>query len=338
MARIWKRYFIGVLALVSCLAAEAAGALPSCELYRAELSRLRFATHGYSPEIMRLNLYRQQIGCLNNNGFFSAPHPDCGAIDQRIRYLLANVSENDAILRRRRELQGLVRAACSTPSSAIAVRVRAHGGSKLICVRSCDGAFFPLEASMRRGVDPDDYCQALCPGTEASAYSMPPHDDGLKDAAALHSKRSYSSLPAAFLFQKKRVAACSCAVEDKPWSSSLLKAEDYLTRHRRDVIVTADLADRLSQPNANMAKILASRPTGKFEVAQLNTKRSFEASGNMQIRYDHSVVPRLEQNPVKESEGPRQEKDPPDSVVQDRPSQGRFTVQDSTTSRFSELR
>jgi len=314
-------------------------ALPSCELYRSELSRLQSAYRSYAPEIARLNLYRQQIGCLNNDGFFSTPNPTCGAIDQRIRYLLANTSEDDAVLRRRRELQGLVRAACATPSTSASVQTvtqKAYGGSKLICVRSCDGAFFPLEASMRRDVDPDDYCQALCPGTEAAAYSMPPRDDGLKDAAALHSKKSYSSLANAFLFQKKRVAACSCAVEDKPWSSSLLKAEDYLTRHRKDVIVTADLADKLSQPNANQAKILASRPVGKFEVAQLGSKHSFEAHENMQLRYAHTDVPRHRQKI--NSEGPESPVQNNETRQGTHPAQNSFTLQNSASGTFSELR
>jgi len=341
MATFWKRYFSALLVLVLGLAAREAAALPSCELYRSELSRLQGAYRSYAPEISRLNLYRQQIGCLNNDGFFSTPNPACGAIDQRIRYLLANASENDAVLRRRRELQGLVRAACSTPSPAQAVNQqavsqRAYGGSKLICVRSCDGAFFPLDASMRRGVDPDDYCQALCPGTEAAAYSMPPRDDGLKDAAALHSKRAYSALANAFLFQKKRVAACSCAVEDRPWSSSLLKAEDYLTHHRRDVIVTADLADKLSRPNANMAKILASRPVGKFEVAQLNAKRPFEARENMQLRYAHSEISRHRQKPVVVPETPYPDTRATETVVQEKTSH--FSLQSSASGSFSDVR
>jgi len=336
MATIWKRYFSALLVLVLGLAAREAAALPSCELYRAELSRLQGAYRSYAPEISRLNLYRQQIGCLNNDGFFSTPNPACGAIDQRIRYLLANASENDAVLRRRRELGRLVRAACSTLVPAQAVSQRAYGGSKLICVRSCDGAFFPLDASMRRGVDPDDYCQALCPGTEAAAYSMPPRDDGLKDAAALHSKRAYSALANAFLFQKKRVAACSCAVEDRPWSSSLLKAEDYLTHHRRDVIVTADLADKLSRPDANMAKILASRSFGKFEVAQPNINRPFEARENMQLRYAHSEISRHRQKPVVVPETPYPDTRATETVVQEKA--GRFSLQSAASGTFSDVR
>jgi hypothetical protein len=46
------------------------------------------------------------------------------------------------------------------------------GGPYTVCVRSCDGFFFPLANSPGGGASQDEMCQALCPGAETSAFGM----------------------------------------------------------------------------------------------------------------------------------------------------------------------
>jgi len=51
-----------------------------------------------------------------------------------------------------------------------------HGGSQAVCVRTCDGGFFPLPLSARQS-DPDQLtglCQALCPNAPVSVYTRSP--------------------------------------------------------------------------------------------------------------------------------------------------------------------
>ncbi|GMA76170.1 hypothetical protein GCM10025880_25870 [Methylorubrum aminovorans] len=90
-------------------------------------------------------------------------------------------------------------------------------------------------------------CQALCPGTEAVAYSMPHGDEALKYAATIKGNRAYTALPAAFKFRKSFTADCSCKREGQSWAQSLAKAESMLVRHKGDIFVTPMTAERLSR-------------------------------------------------------------------------------------------
>src|ERR1700710_2200956 len=45
----------------------------------------------------------------------------------------------------------------------------AHSGSQAVCVRTCDGGFFPMNMSARHNQDTlNEMCSALCPGTQAA--------------------------------------------------------------------------------------------------------------------------------------------------------------------------
>lgn len=130
-----------------------------------------------------------------------------------------------------------------------------HTG-KTICVRSCDGGFFPL--SPRSDDDQleslDQLCRASCPNTEAHLYTMPSGDD-LAAATAIDGT-PYTSLPAAFKFQKSFDASCTCKPPGKTWVQALAEAEKLLPQDddHGDVTVTA-------QMSADMAKPTASAPT-----------------------------------------------------------------------------
>ena len=48
-----------------------------------------------------------------------------------------------------------------------------RGGPMYVCVRICDGSFFPLPYSRASGARLKDICQALCPNTKVELFSMP---------------------------------------------------------------------------------------------------------------------------------------------------------------------
>jgi len=98
-------------------------------------------------------------------------------------------------------------------------------------------------------------CQALCPGTEAQAYSMPYGDDALKHAATVKGSRAYASLANAFKFRKEFVPNCSCKPEGKSWAQSLVKAESMLVRHKGDIFVTPMQAEALSRPKVRLTLV-----------------------------------------------------------------------------------
>ena len=113
---------------------------------------------------------------------------------------------------RKRELQGLVASTCAGPAKPTprAGESYAKGGPQMVCVRTCDGGFFPMRNLPEGRGGADEMCQALCPGTEAQAYSMPYGDDALKHAASVKGSRAYASLANAFKFRKEFVPNCSC--------------------------------------------------------------------------------------------------------------------------------
>ena len=96
---------------------------------------------------------------------------------------------------------------------------------------------------------------ALCPGTEAQAYSMPYGDDALKHAATVKGSRAYTSLANAFKFRKEFVPNCSCKPEGKTWAQSLVKAESMLVRHKGDIFVTPMQAEALSRPKVRLTLV-----------------------------------------------------------------------------------
>jgi Protein of unknown function (DUF2865) len=126
---------------------------------------------------------------------------------------------------------------------------RAQGGSEAICVRQCDGGFFPVSYSAYRGnlQDLNSLCQAQCPNAEASVYTKSLSRD--VETSVSIDGQSYMSHPNALKFQKQRVAACSCKPPGMSWAQALEGAESLLAFQRHhDSILTVEEAERLSRP------------------------------------------------------------------------------------------
>ncbi|MBY0255040.1 MAG: DUF2865 domain-containing protein, partial [Methylobacterium organophilum] len=218
---------------------------PQCRRYRAELASIQSGastTRALNDEIGRLEAYFRGLNCEGGKFlFFDTRPPQCGAVEQRIRALKATyggavIDDSGA---RKRELQGLVASTCPPrETSAGSGEAYGRGGPQMVCVRTCDGGFFPMKNLPEGRGGADEMCQALCPGTEAQAYSMPYGDDALKHAASVKGSRAYANLANAFKFRKEFVPNCSCKPEGKSWAQSLVKAESMLVRHKGDIFVT----------------------------------------------------------------------------------------------------
>ncbi len=110
-------------------------------------------------------------------------------------------------------------------------RYHAYGSYRTVCVRSCDGYYFPISSSASRARFRKDArsCQSRC-GTAAELYYLPRRSDNMKEARNL-SGRSYADLENAFKYRKKLVNGCAC--RPMPWSHS------ERARHRRYEYVAA---------------------------------------------------------------------------------------------------
>ncbi len=120
--------------------------------------------------------------------------------------------------------------------------------SRVICVRQCDGAFYPLavDVSPDRVDGLDQICKAQCPNAQASAYSLRSEDDIGQAVAADGS--TYQALPSAFAFQKALVPACTCRAPNASWAETLAQAETLLEPQKGDVTVTPALAASMARP------------------------------------------------------------------------------------------
>jgi len=258
--RTLVRGLAGLLA-VTTLTGIAEAQTSACLRYRSELAGLSdgaSTARALQNEIGRLNAYYHTLNCEGGRFlFFDSRPPQCGAVEQRIRALNAGYgAENGEVTAaRRQQLTEAIAAACTDAASRSLIKAegspgeaRARGGAQVICVRSCDGAYFPMTNLPDGREGADELCQALCPGAEAAAYSMPHGDEALKQAATVKGSRAYTALPNAFKFRTAFTPNCSCKREGQSWAQSLVKAESMLVRHKGDIFVTPMQAEALSRP------------------------------------------------------------------------------------------
>jgi Protein of unknown function (DUF2865) len=274
----------------------AVGQTAECQRYKAELASLGRSSNSGAvaqqrQEIARLSGYYHSIGCGGGQFFlFGGPPRECGAIAQRIATMQAGLARLAGAAEasgesRRRQLAAAVQQACNPAREASRQdddddeRPRRLGGGRLVCVRACDGSFFPLHnLPESRRSDADDMCRALCPNAETAAYSMPSGADAdIAQAVSLRGKR-YTKLAAAFKYQKSFDPSCSCRKEGQSWAEALQKAEKMIERGRDDIIVTAKTAEELSRPKlARRAK-----PGGKAADAQVAASaRDVDTTGSI---------------------------------------------------------
>ena len=241
-----------------------------------------------SAEIARTQAMMRQYGCDGSLSIFGGGNPNCTGLTQRLGGLQAGMAQlqNSGEGASRGDLVARYNAYCRggqpvqpaqprgffeslfgggeqrrepvpqlPPSNSQGPRESdaddgdlAHGGSQAVCVRTCDGGFFPLGISARRGKESlVEMCQALCPGTETEVFTRSPDAD-IKTAASLEGK-PYTELPNALKFEKNFSAACTCRQAGKSWAETLANAEEVLGATRKgDIVVTKEKSDELSRP------------------------------------------------------------------------------------------
>jgi hypothetical protein len=291
-------------------------------------------------ELNRLLRYYRSIGCERGPlAFLAGPPPaECPTIAGQIRQMEAGyarlaqqAADSGEVEFRRRQLQAAVQQTCSTeqprgffeslfgpprgqpqPSDImpegqpiIADEQQSLGGGKLVCVKTCDGSFFPLSTAPggRQGVD--EMCQALCPGTETKAYAYPGGDNGLNRAVSVSSNQPYTSLASAFKFRKTFDESCACKKENESWAVVLRRAESMLEQRKGDVIVTAEKSEELSRPKQAQAKKAADKKADEesqaaAEVANSAPTASKESAGIGPQSIENATV-------VNQGEGTKQE-------------------------------
>ncbi|MGA0531547.1 DUF2865 domain-containing protein [Hansschlegelia sp. KR7-227] len=118
---------------------------------------------------------------------------------------------------------------------------------RTVCVRTCDGFFFPISyQTTRNAFQRDDaICQATCPGTEAKLFAYGNPGSKIEFATAIDGQ-PYAKLENAFRYRKEFVAGCSCKPDGMSWAEAL-KGVDDKTVKKGDIVVDEETSEALSR-------------------------------------------------------------------------------------------
>ena len=247
-----------------------------------QIRRYEEAAGKQQAELDRLGQQSQRLGCQGAGFFalFSGQSPQCGPLNNQIQQLRANLDRTLMDIQRLQgnsgEREGQRRgilAALGQNDCGPQYRQYANSGPggffeqlfggpppgsfadapmsgtyRTLCVRACDGFYFPISYSTvpSKFAEDERLCQRLCPAAEVALYSHrnPGEDVG---RAVSSNGRLYSELPSAFSYRKQLNPACSCRLPGQSWADALRQGPDD-TVDRGDLVVTEERARRLSQP------------------------------------------------------------------------------------------
>jgi hypothetical protein len=150
---------------------------------------------------------------------------------------------------------GALHARSAEPGDGLGRVLGEAGRYRTLCVRTCDGYYFPLSFAIpRSGFARDaDVCTANC-GSQARLFyhANPGGDvDSMVDLAG----RAYIELPTAFVYRRTLVDGCRC--RPQPWSQT------ELDRHRSYAEpsgATPSMASSLAQPVKSVSATAAAEP------------------------------------------------------------------------------
>jgi hypothetical protein len=130
---------------------------------------------------------------------------------------------------------------------------RKGGGSQAVCVRSCDGGFFPLSFSANSAGSEEllELCKALCPNAEVQLFTRNPGRD-ISTAVSADGITTYESLPNALKYTKSYDSNCGCKPPNQSWVEAYAHAEQLLGEmggaKASDTVITEQQSQAMSQP------------------------------------------------------------------------------------------
>jgi Protein of unknown function (DUF2865) len=119
---------------------------------------------------------------------------------------------------------------------------------KTVCVRTCDGYYFPISYATvaSRFSEDERACKRLCPAADVTLYTHRNPGEEVDQAVSL-AGRPYTELPTAFKYRQEYNSACSCRAPGQSWADALGVGRDA-TVQQGDIIVTEERAKQLAQP------------------------------------------------------------------------------------------
>jgi len=146
------------------------------------------------------------------------------------------------------------------------------GTFRTVCVRTCDGAYFPISFATVPARFPDDErtCKALCPAAEATLFAYRNPGEDINQAVSINGQ-PYTSSPNAFRFRQEFNPSCACKAVGQTWSDALKSIDDKAAAEQQgDIIVTEEGAKKMSRPPPKGAPVAAKKgaaPAGTTATA-----------------------------------------------------------------------
>jgi hypothetical protein len=123
------------------------------------------------------------------------------------------------------------------------------GTYRTVCVRTCDGGYFPISFATVPARFPDDEktCKSLCPATDAALYAYRNPGEDINQAVSVNGQ-PYSALPNAFHFRTEFNPSCACRAPGQTWSDALKTIDEKAAAEQQgDIIVTEESAKKMQQ-------------------------------------------------------------------------------------------
>src|SRR6202163_1464315 len=215
-----------------------------------QIRRYQEAASKQQGELDRVTSQAKRMGC-DSSGFFSlfsGQSAQCGPVNNQIQQMRANLEQittslerlrggfggGDRDNQRRSVLLALAQNNCG-PQYANAARGPGNflenlfgnnnnnpgapgvdlgpqsGTFRTVCVRTCDGAYFPVSFAtvQARFQDDEKTGKALCPATEATLFAYRNPGEDINQAAST-TGQPCSALPNAFKFRTEFNPSCAC--------------------------------------------------------------------------------------------------------------------------------
>ena len=253
-----------------------------------QIRRYQDAATKQQAELDRVTQQAKRMGC-DSSGFFSlfnGQSAQCGPVNNQIQQMRGNLDQITSSLERLRSggiggaerenqrrsvLTALAQNNCG-PQYANAARGPGNfidnlfgnnngpgapgvdmgpqsGTFKTVCVRTCDGAYFPVSFAtvQARFQDDEKTCKALCPATEATLFAYRNPGEDINQAVSINGQ-PYSALPNAFKFRTEFNPSCACKAAGQTWSDALKSVDDKAAVEQQgDIIVTEESAKKMQQ-------------------------------------------------------------------------------------------
>ena len=252
---------------------------------RAEqVRRYDDAANKQQAELDRMVAQGRRLGCESAGLFslFSSQNSQCGPINSQISQMRANLTHIQNDLQRlqaggvdsENQRQGILVAlaqnncgpqyrSANTQSGGFFGALFGNNGIfapqnsdqsntfRTICVRSCDGYYYPISFATTQARFQEDQmqCQRMCPAAEVNLYTYRNPGEDVAQAVSLNGA-PYTTLPNAFKYRQEFNAACSCRKPGQSWAQALGALQDD-TVEQGDIVVNEQRAKALSLPRVD---------------------------------------------------------------------------------------